>query len=125
MPAAPKVLDADCAVWEIEVVDKIKAEHFSETDSHIAVTGKIKVNLKSITENCKPRIDRSERGNATGTNFRIYGSDGVRKNDLFSESSYKKERTGSKFTDIMFTLGKIFFNIVILNNGAGNELGEH
>ena len=106
-------------------MNKVKAEHFSESYRHITVAGKVEINLKRIAKDCKPGIDRTERGNAVRTNLGIDRADSVCKNNLFSESPYEKQRACGKFADIVLAVRKILFNIVILNDGTCNKLRKH
>ena len=54
MPSSPEFADACGVIGIIKVFREIKAEHFSQADSHIAVARKIKINLKRESDNSEP-----------------------------------------------------------------------
>ena len=43
MPPTPELSDAGRYIGVVEIFGKVKSQHFSQPDSHIAVAGKIKI----------------------------------------------------------------------------------
>ena len=56
MPSSPKFGDTPRQIWICKVFGKMKTEHTAKTDSHITVSGKIKVDLKGKGNRIEPII---------------------------------------------------------------------
>ena len=54
MPSAPELRNAARNIRIIEVFKEVKAEYFSESDCHIAVTGEVEIDMKRICYGIKP-----------------------------------------------------------------------
>ena len=100
MPAPPEFRDALRDVRIIEVLQKLKAEHPPETDGHIRVAGKIKVELERKGERAEPRsgkaqlrssgIDIPERADVVGEQY------------LLPETNGKTLHAGGKFDNSVY-----------------------
>ena len=57
MPSSPEFADAPGTVRKAEVLMEVKAKHFSQTDGHVRIPGKIVVDLERIGKARSPRHD--------------------------------------------------------------------
>ena len=54
MPPSPEFRNALGHIRIIKILQKMKAEHPAQTDSHIGISGKIKIDLKTVRGNSDP-----------------------------------------------------------------------
>ena len=66
MPSSPEFRDAPGNIRIIEVFQEMEAKHFSETDSHIGITGEIKVDLEGVGQGSQPGSRHRKLGNREG-----------------------------------------------------------
>ena len=60
MPPPPEIRDAVRAVGIAEVLRKLDAEQQPEADGHVAVAGKIEIELQTVADRARPRAQRVE-----------------------------------------------------------------
>ena len=120
MPSAPEIPDGNGGIGEEKVLFDIKTKHFPHADGHVAVPGKVVIDLQRIA-------DPSEPGKTTvhdsGRENRI-DCDGSRicKQELFTQADNKTAnpcRSSFRCTEAVVNLRG---NIAPTNNRAGNEL---
>src|SRR5437667_1458957 len=58
VPAAPEVAQRRGPVRRVEICGQLEAQQQSRSDRDIRVTGKVAVDLQSVTVNCEERLDR-------------------------------------------------------------------
>ena len=122
MPAPPEFRDALRDVRIIEVLQKLKAEHPPETDGHIRVAGKIKVELERKGERAEPRsgkaqlrsggIDIPERADVVGEQY------------LFPETDGKPLHAGGKLFGTETPRAKLGGHVLIPDDRPGDQLRE-
>ena len=54
MPSAPKVLNASCGIRKIEVFFELEPQHPAQTNCHIGISGKVKIDLQGICNDPQP-----------------------------------------------------------------------
>ena len=122
MPAPPEFRDALRDVRIIEVLQKLKAEHPPETDGHIRVAGKIKVELERKGERAEPRsgkaqlrssgIDIPERADVVGEQY------------LLPETNGKPLHAGGKLFGAETPRAKLGGHVLIPDDRPGDQLWE-
>ena len=136
MPTAPEFGNRRGDIGEVEVLRKLKSEHFPHSDGHHGVAGKVKIKLKRIGNNAEPdeggrSVFQAHTGNGgrTGNTHDIgpQSADRIREKDLLGKSK-------GEYCHSFFDLGKreaplIYMQlggyIAVFHNGSGNQLGEH
>ena len=122
MPAPPEFRDALRDVRIIEVLQKLKAEHPPETDGHIRVAGKIKVELERKGERAEPRsgkaqlrssgIDIPERADVVGEQY------------LLPKTNGKPLHAGGKLFGAETPRAKLGGHVLIPDDRPGDQLWE-
>ena len=125
MPAAPEILNGFGDIRVAEIFGKIKAENSPETDRHIGIAGKIKVDLQSIGENTDPRTYKRQRRKVFAEQFFSKRPCKIGKNRFFEKTDTKPHRAARRFLDSTGALVDLFTDIAVTDNRAGNELREH
>ena len=54
MPTAPELSNTLRHIRVVEIFHKLESKHFPQTNRHIGITAKIKINLEGIRNNTKP-----------------------------------------------------------------------
>ena len=54
VPAPPELGDTFSHIWEIKILQEMEPKHASQTDGHIRITGKVKINLEAVCNGSKP-----------------------------------------------------------------------
>ena len=85
MPAAPEIFDRGGNIGIVEVLVNVKTEHFAQTDRHIRITGKIEIDLESISHNADPGHRRGNIVDAQCKNFICGFGHDIGNNDFFSQ----------------------------------------
>ena len=75
MPSAPKFCDTSRYVWQIKILHKIKTQHFTKPNRHVAITAKVKIDLQCITSVSYTHLaNDNPAGPAPKTKYFIYFS---------------------------------------------------
>ena len=123
VPAAPEFGDAAGDIGIIEVFGKAKAEDLPQADGHIAVPGKIEVDVQRVGHSIHP--GEQHRGLAA---LLVDGDELIQhigQQHLFGKAQHKPLRPRCRLPQAVPPFGKLRFNIGIAHNGPGDELREH
>ena len=122
MPASPELADRGRDIRIIEVLHKIKSKHFSQSDRHIRISRKIKINLKCVQNRQHPRIDRSQLCQ------RFLQHPVYRRRKGISKQHFFRQSVGKALDSIRHPLRRtlpvpnLFADIVILDDRSRDEL---
>ena len=124
MPAPPELGDAFGDIGVIEVFKKVKAENTAQSDSHVRVSRKVKVNLKGICGNAKPGT--GHRQLALGQSREVFPklAGGVGEKHLFAEPHGKGPYAGGYQCQRMRPLGQLLVDVAVAHDGPGDKLRE-
>ena len=122
MPPLPEFHHRPGDIGIVEVLQKFEPEHPPQTDSHVAVAGKVKVDLKSISRQPQPRPDSRQILGCQGLIPQLANS--VGKKDLLRRAHGEAPDAGDEFVQILPPLLQLIRHGFIAYNGTGDELGE-
>src|SRR5215471_1627511 len=92
MPSSPKVDDSNSAVRSIEVLRYTQSKQIPQSDGHVGVSSKIKIQLTRISKRCDPGTNESHTG--VGVKHRIYVfGDVIGNHHLSHEANHKETDT--------------------------------
>ena len=122
MPAAPELLDGGRGVRIIEVFAEMEAEHASETDGHIAVAGKIEVDLQRVANGARPSCQHADLSGRQREHGIRHLTERVRQQQLFAQTADKPAdaecgllRSGAAAVDLLF-------DVMVLDDRTCNKL---
>ena len=96
MPAPPEIRYRSCPIRRIEICRQIKAQHLRNSDCHVRISGKIKINLKRIgkhdNQTVYVRAVREQRIVLCHRRSKRIGQ-----NDLLEQAAGKHLNAGSHF----------------------------
>ncbi len=122
MPALPEFTDGTGCVGIIEVFLEGEAEHAAETDGHIGIPGKIKVDLKGIKQHLQPLQSRGKAaGGQVKQDIRII-PEGIGQDHFFRKAVAETFDTVSPFCQGRLALIDLGCNIPVFDDGTRNEL---
>ena len=123
MPSPPEFRDAAGAVGIAEVFRKVKAEDEAETDCHIAVAGKIVIDLQRERGRAQPGIQHRLllRGAEAGHQL----AKQIGKQDLLCQPQHEAPRPGRRVRKHVGTAAQLRRDIGIADDRSGDELREH
>ena len=122
MPSSPEFGNTARNKRVIEIFEEIKAENFTETDCHIAVTRKIEINLQRKRNGIQP-----EKQNGFFIGFRKSGAkacEGIGNQNFFAESDDKPTDAVSGFFKGMRSVFQLSCDIRITHDRSRNQLGK-
>ena len=123
MPSSPEFRDTSRNIRIIKVFRKPEAENAPESDCHIAVTGKVKIDLKRTGDRIKPEEQNRffsrifERGHQLGKD--------IRNQNLLGKTDREPSYAVSGVFHAVRSVFKLRGNIRIAYNGSGDKLREH
>ena len=120
MPAPPEFRNAARAIGMVEVFEEVKAEHFSQTDRHIRVAGKVKIDLKGKCDDPKPRRNYGQF--AVAGNGAPQKPDIIGKQNFLSQSADEALDTFTEFVKGVGALVNLVDNGLIAHDRSGNKL---
>ena len=123
MPTPPELGGAAGDVGIVEIFGKVKAKDLSQADRHIAVAGKIEIDVQHIGGGVHPAIQH--RGLSGGFIHRNELIQHIGDEHLFGKSQHKALRTGGNHIGGGAALLKLRLDIGIADNGPCNKLREH
>ena len=122
MPTPPKFLHAFGNIGVIEVFCKMEAKYLSQSDCHIGITGKIKVNVQHKS-NCIHPV-KQHRGRFCLTKQLYQQSKLVGNQNFLSQANQEPSNTQRSFLPTMGTAIQLPCHIDISDNRACNQLGK-
>ena len=127
VPALPVILEVACLKRRIEVLRNLDVEHPAHTDSHVGITGKVKVICNSVLERVIPR--RKKR-HVVADIVKVelgVGTHGVCKEHLLGSTDREKEETERNIfglkTEVVFVL-ELADHLGVMNDGSYDQLRE-
>ena len=125
VPAPPELGDAGGDVGIVEVVLELKAEHLTQADGHLGIAGKVKKQLQAVADGTQP-------GNRSVDHMDVFHHDPVHglsqqvgKQHFLGQAPDKELHAPGKLCGAVFSASQIGLDVVIPDDGAGNQLGEH
>ena len=124
VPAAPELLDGGRSVRIIEVFAEMEAEHASETDGHIAVAGKIEVDLQRVANGARPSCQHADLSGRQREHRVRHLTERVRQQQLFAQAADKPAdaecgllRSGAAAVDLLL-------DVMVFDDRPGDQLRE-
>ena len=124
VPAAPELLDGGRGVRIIEVFAEMEAEHASETDGHIAVAGKIEVDLQRVANGARPSCQHADLSGRQREHGIRHLTERVRQQQLFAQTADKPAdaecgllRSGAAAVDLLL-------DVMVFDDRPGDQLRE-
>ncbi len=121
VPPAPEFLNCGSGIRILKVFLKVKPEHPAHADRHIAVAGKIKIDLQCIAEHAHPGGKHADLPRQGKHHVTIH-SHGVGNQQLFGQAANKTPDAERGLFRRCAALVDLFFNIVILDDRTGDQL---
>ena len=122
MPALPEICDAVRDKRIVEVFREVEAQHAAEADRHIGITGKVEVDLESVSNRAQPSGEHSRCGLCGG--YFPEKADVVGEQDLLGETADEAACAFRKQIRRVIAVFQFFGNALIADDGTGNQLRE-
>ena len=100
----------------------MKAKHPAHANRHIAVAGKIKINLQRITKRAHPGSKHADLPRRQGKHRVRHPSHSVGDQQLFGQTANKTPDAERGLFRRCAALVDLFFNVVILDDRTGDQL---
>ena len=126
MPPLPEFADVQALVGRIEVDRDFDVEHQAHARRHVAVAGKIEIELEGVADGDEPRLRRVERLRAGEARFHRDG-ERIRDDDLFHQAACKGVQAGRKVVKIemaVLRVRKLRHDFAVQHDRPGDQLGE-
>jgi len=124
MPPPPEIGNTAGDIGIIKVLKELKAQHLSETYSHIGISGKVEIQLEGIEDYSQPRAENRPfilRKSGEGV---PHCSCGIGKEHLFRETGNKGPETGGKEADAVFSFSELIVNVLVSDYRTCYQLWE-
>ena len=126
MPPLPKFADVEALVRRIEVDRNLDVEHQPHAGRHIAVAGKIEIELEGVADGDEPRFRRVERQRVGKARL---DRDGERIGDhhLFHQTAREGIQAGGEMIEVemaVFHIRKLRHDFAVQHDRPRDELGE-
>jgi len=95
VPSPPKLDDAARLIRRLEVLREAHVQHQGQADRHVAVPGKIEVDLHRKRERAAPRVTQ-RHGLGVVENGSYPETEGVGDHDLLEQANRKNEQPGNE-----------------------------
>ena len=122
VPAAPEFRNAFGQIGILEILQEVEAENSAQTNGHIGITGKVKVNIQQERNGIHP-VKQHGRFSAFPENLDQQGKV-VCQNHLFAQAHQEPAQTVGQVFPGMAAVLQFLRHIHIPDNGTGNELGK-
>ena len=122
MPSLPKFGNRLGNIGIIKVFQKTETKHPPQTDSHVRVTGKVKIQLNGISDNSQPGITETKRFRLLGKNTVNHDGQRIGDQNLFGQTDDKTLQTDNNVGKGNRTLVNLFADVVILDNRSRHQL---
>ena len=123
MPPAPKLRHALGNIGIVEVDAEFKAQHSPQASSHVGVTGKVEINLQRIGTGSRPG-PQGAGGHRVGGHGVPQHAKLVGQQHFFGQPHHKEANPGIKKGGRLPSGDQLLVDILVPDNGAGDELGE-
>ena len=124
MPSSPKFRYGKADVWVVEVFQKLKTKHLAQSDSHIAVSAKVKENLECVGNSTHPSHYNCKFAVGHIKGVVCNNSHCVGKENLFCKAYDKSANTLGKFFKAFFPVLNLVGNSFVPYNRSCNQLWE-
>ena len=126
MPPLPEFADVEALVRRIEIDRDFDVEHQPHAGRHIAVAGKIEVELEGVADGDKPGLRRVERQRVGKTRL---DRDGERIGDghLLDQTARESVQAGGEMIEVemaVFHICKLRHDFAVQHDRPRDELGE-
>ena len=123
MPAPPELGHRAGGVGVAEVFRQMKTEDQPQTDGHVAVAGKVKVDLQGVAEPGQPQ-GPGAGGVGRGIDGRHQGGQTVGQKNLLREAAHKAPCAGEGAVPAVLTEEELVCHLPVTHNGTLHQLGE-
>ena len=123
MPAPPELGDRARDIGVVKILFELKAQHPPQADSHVGIAGKVKIDLEGIGQDPQPCAQRRQRRRILQADVPQH-TDAVGQKHLFAKAADKGLHAAGKLRDVFMALAQLVVHIFVLDNGAGDQLGE-
>ena len=124
MPAAPELLDGGRGVRIIEVFAEMEAEHASETDGHIAVAGKIEVDLQRVANGARQSCQHADLSGRQREHGIRHLTERVRQQQLFAQTADKPANAECGLLRCGATAVDLLLDVMVFDDRPGDQLRE-
>lgn len=125
MPAAPELGDGLGDVGVVEVLGELEAQHPAQADGHLGITGKVEIDLEGKGQDPHPYHKDAAVRRKDGRDLRPQGAGLIGQQDLFSQAHHETADPQGKTLKAFGPGVQLRGNVLVADNGSGNELGEH
>ena len=122
MPAPPKLGDAFGNIGIVEIPGESEAEDPSQPHRHIAVTGKVKVDMQGKGDGIEPVKQHTFLPGVPENAAQL--PKGIGDEHLFAQADEKMECAGGHILPAFLPVLQLPGDVHIADNGAGDELGK-
>ena len=124
MPPSPEFGDAAGNIGIIKILQKVEAEHPAQTDGHIRIARKVKIDLEGISQ--QPQPGRQHRhGGGLHTGYALpYPADGIGQQHLFAHTRREAPHPRAEILKALLPLPQLPRHGAHPHNGAGDKLGK-
>jgi len=125
VPAAPEIGNAEGFVGRVEILREADAEEIAEADGHVAIAGKIEINLIGVAEDAEPGAEGGEVRDVFPGGIDD-GGDGVGEKDFFHHADGEERPADVEPASAVGVIEiiEVGFDLAETDDGAGDELRE-
>ena len=138
VPTPPELGDRARSVRVVEIFREFEAHDATQTDGHVAVAGKVEIDLEGVGQGDEPCRTRVQSGDACHDVAYLRGVEGGRpqhlvnaKTDDISDEDFLTQTDDKTIETLQavghrgFALTDLLGNVAIAHDGTCNELREH
>ena len=103
----------------------MEAQHVAHAHGHIGITGKVEIDLEGKGQDPHPYHKDAAVRRKDGRDLRPQGAGLIGQQDLFSQAHHETADPQGKTLKAFGPGVQLRGNVLVADNGAGNELGEH
>ena len=123
VPPPPELRDAGGDVGIVEVFYKMEPEDTAQTDGHVAVTGKVEIEMKNVSRRVKPdEQDGDVRGAFVGGDQFV---EDIGQQHLFGKAEDEAAGAVGSIGQRVGAMLQLGSDVRVPDDGPGDELGEH
>ena len=124
MPPPPELGDAFGDIGVVEVGQELKAQHPPQAHGHVGVAGEIEINLEGEGQHPQPGPGHRQLRQGHGLVAVPQGPHVVGNEQLLSKAHHEDLHPGGKFVRRAGPLVDLIPQVLVLDDGSGDELGE-
>ena len=108
----------------VEVGQELKAQHAPQPHRHVGVAGEVEVDLEGKGQHAQPGPGHRQIAGGHGLIAVPQHPHIVGNEDLLSQADHKHLHPGAKLVNGGVPLVDLIAQVLVLDNGAGDELGK-